>query len=313
MTARPPRGDALRDRPGPKRPEPTPHLLAARVAIVRTRAPTSTADLALALASLGVHAALLIVLLAPALLRGPGAPPDPPMVELVIGNNAQVNGKSPPAPQPAPATAPQTAPTPPPPPAQAAAPPSQPQATPAPPLAPRSAPPPAVAGDVAAASPAAVPMPPEPQPATRAPPSPAIQPSPPMPRMPPQQATAQAATPQPPPAPTANVNLGEGIAAPAAEIADAGLVHPAEADTGNIPPEYPLEAKRRHEQGTVVIGMRIGADGSVLEAWVVRSSGSRSIDAAARDRLATWHFHPATQNNAAVPDVEAITIHFAGQ
>ncbi|MDE2256885.1 MAG: TonB family protein [Xanthomonadaceae bacterium] len=62
---------------------------------------------------------------------------------------------------------------------------------------------------------------------------------------------------------------------------------------------YPLDALRNHEQGTVILRVLVGADGSVLGVRIERSSGSRSLDRAAREAVGKWRFHPATRNGVA--------------
>jgi protein TonB len=62
---------------------------------------------------------------------------------------------------------------------------------------------------------------------------------------------------------------------------------------------YPLEALRNREQGTVILSVLVGADGSVLGVEIEKSSGSRSLDRAAREAVAKWRFHPATRNGVA--------------
>lgn len=62
---------------------------------------------------------------------------------------------------------------------------------------------------------------------------------------------------------------------------------------------YPLDALRNHEQGTVILRVLVGADGSVLGVEIERSSGSRSLDRAAREAVGKWRFHPATRNGVA--------------
>lgn len=62
---------------------------------------------------------------------------------------------------------------------------------------------------------------------------------------------------------------------------------------------YPVEALRNREQGTVMLRVLVGADGSVLGVEIEKSSGSRSLDRAARDAVAKWRFHPATRNGVA--------------
>ena len=62
---------------------------------------------------------------------------------------------------------------------------------------------------------------------------------------------------------------------------------------------YPLEALRNREQGTVILRVLVGTDGSVLGVEIEKSSGSRSLDRAAREAVAKWRFHPATRNGVA--------------
>ncbi|WP_048863183.1 energy transducer TonB, partial [Acidisphaera rubrifaciens] len=64
----------------------------------------------------------------------------------------------------------------------------------------------------------------------------------------------------------------------------------------NIPPRYPREAARRGEQGRVVLLLRIGTEGAVLNAAVYQTSGSPDLDAAAMKAVMSWHFHPAQQD-----------------
>ena len=128
----------------------------------------------------------------------------------------------------------------------------------------------------------------------------------------PQSAPGGAATPDAAPADAPpDVRMGEGIAGLYAEIEDIGRIHRAEPETGNVPPEYPLEAARRGEQGSVTLRIYIAADGGVLHVDVAQSSGWPILDRAARDRIATWHFHPATRDGKPVAAVEEQTIRFA--
>ena len=62
---------------------------------------------------------------------------------------------------------------------------------------------------------------------------------------------------------------------------------------------YPLEALRNREQGTVILRVLVGADGSVLGVEIEKTSGSRSLDRAAREAVAKWRFHPAARNGVA--------------
>ncbi len=118
------------------------------------------------------------------------------------------------------------------------------------------------------------------------------------------------ATPPPaPPTPPA-VHLGDGQIGGIATLGDDKTIHRATSDTGNLPPVYPPDAARRHEQGIVTLRMHIAVDGHVSDIDVLISSGYRSLDEAARTKLATWHFKPALQDGLPVEDVMDIGVNF---
>ncbi|HLU40385.1 MAG TPA: TonB family protein [Planctomycetota bacterium] len=58
----------------------------------------------------------------------------------------------------------------------------------------------------------------------------------------------------------------------------------------NPPPAYPWLARRRGWEGTVVVQVRVDADGAVGAAAVVRSSGRAALDEAALAAVRTWRF-----------------------
>lgn len=62
---------------------------------------------------------------------------------------------------------------------------------------------------------------------------------------------------------------------------------------------YPREALRRHEQGTVVLRVLVGADGIAQTVEIETSSGSPRLDSAARDAVMHWNFRPGTRDGAA--------------
>lgn len=68
----------------------------------------------------------------------------------------------------------------------------------------------------------------------------------------------------------------------------------------NPPPEYPRIARMRGQEGTVVLSLVIGADGSVQEVSVLRSCGYPLLDQSAIRAVRHWHFHPATQGGKAI-------------
>ena len=60
-----------------------------------------------------------------------------------------------------------------------------------------------------------------------------------------------------------------------------------------VEPDYPVEAYRAREEGTVLVSATVGTDGSPRDVQVLRRSGSRQLDQAALDAVARWTFDPA--------------------
>lgn len=71
--------------------------------------------------------------------------------------------------------------------------------------------------------------------------------------------------------------------------------------TGCARPDYPARAARNGETGTVALALLIRADGTVGEAKVQKSSGSRELDRAAMSALSLCTFKPARSNGVAQP------------
>ncbi|MBJ6977935.1 energy transducer TonB [Luteimonas sp. MC1895] len=67
-----------------------------------------------------------------------------------------------------------------------------------------------------------------------------------------------------------------------------------------VEPEYPVEAYRRREEGTVLVGANVGADGRPASVEVIRRSGSRALDQAAVDAVRQWTFEPAVRGGRTV-------------
>jgi len=66
-------------------------------------------------------------------------------------------------------------------------------------------------------------------------------------------------------------------------------------------PTYPARARRMGWQGEVVCVLSIGADGSVLDVRVERSSGYALLDESALDALRKWRFRPAERGGEPIP------------
>lgn len=78
------------------------------------------------------------------------------------------------------------------------------------------------------------------------------------------------------------------------------------------PPAYPIAAIRNHEQGTVLLRVRVEADGRASSVVIERSSGSRALDNAARQQvLRQWRFVPAMVDGQQVPADGLVPVSFS--
>ncbi|KQW97313.1 energy transducer TonB [Massilia sp. Root418] len=59
-------------------------------------------------------------------------------------------------------------------------------------------------------------------------------------------------------------------------------------------PDYPRNAQRNGDTGTVTLALLIGTDGRVADSKVEKSSGFRELDRAAQVGLGLCRFKPAT-------------------
>ncbi len=66
------------------------------------------------------------------------------------------------------------------------------------------------------------------------------------------------------------------------------------------PPKYPVESRRKHEQGTVVLTVVLSTAGTVADVAVSRSSGSTRLDKAALEAVRRWIWSPTVQNGQPV-------------
>ena len=77
------------------------------------------------------------------------------------------------------------------------------------------------------------------------------------------------------------------------------------------PPAYPIAAIRNHEQGTVLLRVRVEVDGRASSVVIERSSGSRALDNAARQQvLRQWRFVPAMVDGQQVPADGLVPVSF---
>jgi protein TonB len=68
----------------------------------------------------------------------------------------------------------------------------------------------------------------------------------------------------------------------------------------NPAPAYPASSRRLHEQGTVLLRVRVSAQGAPVEVLVDGSSGSSRLDEAAVTAVRQWRFVPAQRGAASL-------------
>lgn len=105
-----------------------------------------------------------------------------------------------------------------------------------------------------------------------------------------------------PPAPPAPAPAGPPPAPPAPPAAP-GTVQGGDLGTRVLsapPPQYPLQSRRRREQGTVELLLTLGTDGAVESISVSRSSGFDRLDRAALSAVRRWRWEPTVQAGAPV-------------
>lgn len=78
-------------------------------------------------------------------------------------------------------------------------------------------------------------------------------------------------------------------------------------------PQYPTEALRRGESGTVVVQVQVDAAGNPADARITQRSGSRLLDRAALDAVRRWRFQPAMVEGQPVPGTLEIPFDFKTQ
>lgn len=77
------------------------------------------------------------------------------------------------------------------------------------------------------------------------------------------------------------------------------------------PPVYPIQALRAGVQGTVLLKVLVDASGKPVQVAIKRSSGSRTLDDAARQHvLAAWRFHPAMRDGHAIEAWALVPVQF---
>ena len=78
----------------------------------------------------------------------------------------------------------------------------------------------------------------------------------------------------------------------------------------NAQPRYPYAARRRGEEGRVVLRVQVTAAGDAADVMVLRTSGFPRLDQAARAAVRNWRFLPASRNGKAVPGIVDVPVTF---
>lgn len=78
----------------------------------------------------------------------------------------------------------------------------------------------------------------------------------------------------------------------------------------NPPPEYPQQARRRRQEGTVTLLVSIDAQGVVTELQIEKSSGFSTLDRAAEKTVKKWRFAPALIGTRQVASKVIVPIRF---
>lgn len=78
----------------------------------------------------------------------------------------------------------------------------------------------------------------------------------------------------------------------------------------NPQPDYPRDAQRRGETGTVVLRVNVGADGSAGDVEFVQRSGSQALDRAAQQAVSKWTFRPAMRGGVATASTVEVPVMF---
>jgi periplasmic protein TonB len=100
------------------------------------------------------------------------------------------------------------------------------------------------------------------------------------------------------------------IRLPAVEVRAPHALVPAR--YGDTPlPTYPAAAREQRLEGTVLLDVRVRADGRVDEVRVKQTSGAAALDEAARDTVRRWTFVPARRGPRAVESWVEVPVKFS--
>ena len=101
----------------------------------------------------------------------------------------------------------------------------------------------------------------------------------------------------PPPAPAQTIVTAARAVQPAGPVSVADL---SATMIEAVPPRYPVESRRRREQGAVVLMVLLRPDGGVENISVSHSSGFERLDKAALDAVRRWRWSPTLRGGEAM-------------
>lgn len=84
----------------------------------------------------------------------------------------------------------------------------------------------------------------------------------------------------------------------------------AAAPLNNPKPDYPRDAQRRGETGTVILRVNVGADGSTGDIDFMQRSGSQALDRAAQQAVRKWTFRPEMRGGVATASTVEVPVVF---
>lgn len=120
--------------------------------------------------------------------------------------------------------------------------------------------------------------------------------------LPPRESPVQAVVAETPP-PVSQPAVAVSTPAPAAPSSGSSSVAVADLSSTMISaeaPRYPVESRRKKEEGTVVLLVTVGPDGKVADIRVSRSSGFDRLDNAALSAVKKWRWSPTLRGGQPV-------------
>lgn len=122
-------------------------------------------------------------------------------------------------------------------------------------------------------------------------------------------ASATGATGQAAAAVAASPGVGSGQGMQGGATAEDTTPHPL-AYASNPTPPYPAAARRRGEQGSVLLEVLVDETGQAIKVAVRRGSGFASLDNAALEAVRQWHFRPARRGGLAHTAPALVPVNF---